>query len=69
MWLRSVFAPSNAPLLARIADEITARLLKHISALPSYALLRVLQEGEAIARERAEFARFVTRAGVGLPSE
>jgi hypothetical protein len=59
-----VIAPSAAPHLARIADEITDRLLKQISALPTEALLRLLREGDAIAREREQFERFRRRIGL-----
>jgi hypothetical protein len=64
----TVIAPSNAPHLGRIADETAARLLKQISALPTDTLIRLLREGEATAREREEFARFLARAPVKLPS-
>jgi hypothetical protein len=58
-----------APHLARIAVDIETQLLKQISALSTATLIRLLQEGEAIARGREEFTRFLKRAGVKLPSE
>lgn len=53
-----VIAPSNAPHLARIADELAVQVLKQIDALPTEALSRLLREGEAIAQGREEFERF-----------
>jgi hypothetical protein len=51
-----VFAPTGAPHLARIADEI--------SALPTGALLRLLHAGAEIEQRREEFEGFLLRIGV-----
>ena len=59
-----VFAPTAAPHLARIADEIAARVLKEIEALPTDTLRRLLRAGAEIAEPREEFDQFLRRVGV-----
>jgi hypothetical protein len=60
----TVIAPSRAPHLAQIADEITARLLKQISELQTGALFRLLRAGAEIEQRREEFEGFLLRIGV-----
>jgi hypothetical protein len=59
-----VFAPTGAPHLARIADDIQTQLRKQIEALPTDALRRLLRAGAEIEQRREEFERFRRRIGI-----
>jgi hypothetical protein len=56
-----VIQPRSAPHLAPIVAEIEHRMLKHLEALPTHALRRLLRAGAAIEQEREAFRCFMAR--------
>ena len=59
-----VFAPSGAPHLARIADEIAGQVRQEIEALPPDELRRLLLAGAEIEQDRQAVERFRRRLGI-----